>query len=69
MTTQYQNRITIDPDIMVGKPTIKSTRITIELILRQLAQGVTIQEMLDNYPRLTKEDIFAAIEYVRVYDP
>ncbi len=60
---QYQNHITIDPDIMVGKPTIKGTRITIELILRQLAQGITVTEILENYPRLTKEDVFAAIEY------
>ena len=63
MTTQYQNRITVDPAIMVGKPTIKGTRITVELILRQLAQGVTIPELLEIYPRLAKEDIYAAIEY------
>ena len=62
MTTQYQNRIVIDPEIMVGKPTIKGTRITVELILRQLAQGLTTKEILENYPRLTAEDIYAAIK-------
>jgi uncharacterized protein (DUF433 family) len=63
MTTQYQNRIVADPEIMVGKPIIKGTRITVELILRQLAQGIPVGEILQNYPHLTKEDIYAAIEY------
>ena len=63
MNNHYQNRIIIDPEIMVGKLVIKGTRITVELILRQLAQGMTIEELLKNYPHLIKEDIFAAIEY------
>lgn len=53
----------IDPKIMVGKPVIKGTRITVELILRQLAQGITFEEILNNYPHLTRRDIYAAIEY------
>ena len=48
---------------MVGKPIVKGTRITVELILRQLGQGVAIKDILVNYPHLKKEDIFAAIEY------
>lgn len=48
---------------MVGKPVIKGTRITVELILRQLAQGITIEKILQNYPHLTREDIYAAINY------
>lgn len=63
MTTKYQNRITIDPRVMVGKPIIKGTRITVELILRLLAQGETIEEILKAYPHLKKEDIYASLEY------
>lgn len=57
------DRIIIDPKIMVGKPVIKGTRITVELILRLLAQGMTIENILENYPHLHKEDILAAVEY------
>jgi len=63
MNTQHQNRITVDPKIMVGKPIIKGTRITVELILRLLAQGQTFEEILKAYPHLKKEDISAALEY------
>lgn len=56
-------RIVIDPKIMVGKPVIKGTRITVELILRLLAQGQTMENILENYPHLQKDDILAAIEY------
>jgi uncharacterized protein (DUF433 family) len=47
MKRKYQNRIVIDPKIMVGKPVIKGTQITVELILRLLAQGQTIEEILE----------------------
>jgi uncharacterized protein (DUF433 family) len=50
---------------MVDKPTIKGTRITVELILCQLAQGITVDEMLENYPHLKRADIVAAIEYAK----
>ncbi len=60
---KYLNRITINPKVMAGKPVIKGTRITVDLILRQLAQGLTIEEILDNYPHLKREDILAAIAY------
>jgi uncharacterized protein (DUF433 family) len=63
MTTQYQNRIVVNPKVMLGKPIIKGTRITVELILRQLAQGLTTKEILKNYPHITREDILAALEY------
>jgi uncharacterized protein (DUF433 family) len=56
-------RITIDPQIMAGKPVIKGTRITVDLILRLLAQGTTNEEILKNYPHLKKEDILAAMNY------
>ncbi len=48
---------------MMGKPVIKGTRIKVELILRKLAEGATESDLLDGYPRLTREDIRAAIEY------
>lgn len=64
MTTQsYKEKITADPDIMLGKPVIKGTRITVELILRKLSEGVSIDELLTAYPHLTKDDILAALSY------
>jgi uncharacterized protein (DUF433 family) len=58
-----QDRITIDPKVMLGKPVIKGTRITVELILRKLGEGATEEDLLDAYPRLTREDIQAAMIY------
>jgi len=60
MTT---DRIEIDPNVMMGKPVIKGTRIKVELILRKLAEGASQDDLLDGYPRLTREDIQAAIAY------
>ena len=65
MATVRYNRIVPDPRIMTGKPTIRGTRITIELLLRQLAQGVSIDDILRNYPRLQKADILAVLAYAR----
>jgi len=64
----YQNRIIVDPKVMVGKPVIKGTRITVELILKLLSQGITVDELISQkyYPHLRKEDIYAAIEYARI---
>jgi len=50
----------------MGKPVIRGMRITVELILRKLAEGATEADLLDAYPRLTGEDIRAAIAYVAV---
>jgi len=60
MTT---NRIQIDPAVMMGKPVIQGTRITVELILRKLAEGATESELLEDYPHLASDDIRAAIAY------
>ena len=57
------DRIEINPDIMLGKPVIRGTRITVELILRDLAEGGTEQDILAAYPHLTAADIKAAIAY------
>ncbi len=60
MTT---DRIEINAQVMMGKPVIKGTRVTVELLLRKLAEGATEGELLDAYPKLTLEDIRAAIAY------
>jgi uncharacterized protein (DUF433 family) len=57
------NRIQIDPNVMLGKPVIRGTRVTIELILRKLSEGSTEAELIATYPRLTSEDIRAALAY------
>jgi uncharacterized protein (DUF433 family) len=59
----YQKYITIDPKIMAGKPVIKGTRIPVDLIIKKLAQKMDIDEILKDYPRLTKESIQAALWY------
>lgn len=57
------DRIEINPEIMVGKPVIRGTRIPVELILRRLAAGFPEDEILRGYPRLSPEDIRAALAY------
>lgn len=60
---QLLDRITINPEVMVGKPTIRGLRITVEQILKALAGGITIQEILEDYPELEPEDIQAVLLY------
>lgn len=57
------DRIEIDPAVMLGKPVIRGTRIPVELLLRKLAEGATTEELLDAYPRLSSEDVRAALAY------
>jgi len=57
------DRIDVNPKIMLGKPVIRGTRVTLELILRKLGEGATEADLLDAYPQLKKEDIQAAIAY------
>jgi uncharacterized protein (DUF433 family) len=56
-------RISIDPNICFGKPCIRGTRIWVSLILDQLASGATSDQLIADYPQLTREDILAAIAY------
>ncbi len=56
------NRIIADQKIIVGKPVIKGTRIPVDLIIRLIAQGMTPQELLEDYPHLKKEDIKAVLD-------
>ena len=57
------DRIEINPKIMLGKPVIRGTRVTVELILHKLGEGATETELLDAYPQLKREDIQAAQAY------
>jgi len=59
----YTDRITIDPKILSGKPVFKGTRIPISIVLRMLRDGATFQKIIEEYPRLTEEDIKAALDY------
>lgn len=62
-TAMTTDRIAVDPAIMMGKPVIRGTRITVELILRRLAEGATDTDLLEDYPHITTEDIRAAVAY------
>ncbi|MBD2147130.1 DUF433 domain-containing protein [Sphaerospermopsis sp. FACHB-1194] len=57
----WQTRITIDPNILVGKPIIKGTRLAVEFIIDLLAQGWSNEEILRNYPGITIKDIQACL--------
>jgi uncharacterized protein (DUF433 family) len=57
------DRIQMNPRVMLGKPVLRGTRIPVELVLRKLAEGASEADILDAYPRLTREDIHAAIRF------
>ena len=59
----YKERIISDHRIMLGKPVIKGTRLTVELLLRKLAEGATILDLLTMYPNLQELDVLAALNY------
>jgi uncharacterized protein (DUF433 family) len=61
----WSERIVSDPEVLVGKPTIKGTRLSVELILDRLADGWTENDLLESYPRLTKEDLQAVFAYLQ----
>ncbi len=60
MTTQ---RIVRHPDILCGKPTISGTRISVECVLERLAAGNSVDDLLDEWPHLSRDDIRAALDY------
>ena len=60
---QLLERISINPNVCFGKPCIRGTRIWVSLILDYLASGMTVEEIIEEYPHLTHEDILAAIAY------
>jgi uncharacterized protein (DUF433 family) len=58
-------RITLDANVLVGKPVIRGTRITVEFVIGLLAQGWTEQDILSAYPHLAREDILACLAYAQ----
>jgi uncharacterized protein (DUF433 family) len=63
----YHDRIEKKPDVMLGKPVIKGTRIPLELIIRKLGEGSSIPDLLDAYPNIVEKDIHAALLYTAEY--
>jgi uncharacterized protein (DUF433 family) len=59
----WPERIIVDPEILAGKPVVRGTRLAVELILELLAAGQSEDEILANYPGLTREDILACLSY------
>ncbi len=60
---EWKDRITVDLEVLVGKPVVKGTRLAVEFVVDLLAQGWSEEEILRNYPRLTREDIRACLSY------
>lgn len=60
MTTE---RIEANPDVLMGKPVVRGTRVAVELVLRKLAEGATEADILDAYPKLEREDVQACLAY------
>lgn len=60
---EWKDRIVATPDTLVGKPRIKGTRISVELIVGWLANGWTFEQVLESYPNITREDILAALAF------
>ncbi len=56
-------RIIVDPEILAGKPVIKGTRISVEFVLELLSSGMSIEELLQEYPHLSREDVLASLKY------
>ena len=63
MSGVVADRIEINPDVMFGKPVVRGTRIPVELVLRKLSEGATETDLLEAYPRLTREDIQASLAF------
>jgi uncharacterized protein (DUF433 family) len=63
MATDWRQRITIDPAILLGKPVVRGTRLAVELILDLVASGWSFDDVLASYPGLTTEDIRACVAY------
>ena len=63
MANDWREYIVADPQVMMGKPVVQGTRITVELILEKLAAGETVDDLLVAYPRLARDDVQAALAY------
>jgi uncharacterized protein (DUF433 family) len=63
MAEELEKRIVSEPDVILGKPVVAGTRITVELILEKLAAGETVEQLLESHPRLTPEGIHGALAF------
>ncbi len=63
MGRKISKGIEVDPEIMLGKPLIEGTRIPVEMILEKLAQNISVDDILNDFPRLTRQNIQDALEY------
>lgn len=63
--TPISARISLDPDIMTGKPVVAGTRITVEFVIGLLAEGWSENDILSDYPHLTHDDVIACLAYAR----
>lgn len=63
MDVRWQDRIEVNPEVLTGKPVVKGTRLAVELIIDLLAQGWSDEEILLNYPQMSREDIHACLAY------
>ncbi|TAK28663.1 MAG: DUF433 domain-containing protein [Chloroflexota bacterium] len=61
----YEDRIVVDPAIMVGKPVVRGTRIPVELVLKHLSQNPDLSDLFAAFPRLTLDDVKACLEYAQ----
>jgi uncharacterized protein (DUF433 family) len=60
----WKDRIVVDPQVLVGKPIIKGTRISVELLLDRLSDGWSVEDLLASYPHLSRDDVQAALAFV-----
>ena len=63
MVEEWQDRIVVDPKVLVGKPVIRGTRLSVEFILDLLANDWTIEQILSEYPQLERKDVIAVLKY------
>jgi uncharacterized protein (DUF433 family) len=63
MVEEWQERIVVDPKVLVGKPVIRGTRLSVEFILDLLANDWTIEQILSEYPQLERKDVIAVLKY------
>jgi len=63
MPGDWQERIVVDPKVLVGKPLVRGTRLSVEFILDLLANKWTIEQILSEYPQLAREDVMAVLKY------
>lgn len=63
--SELLERVERDPEVMLGKPVIRGTRITVEILLEKLASGASIDDLLADYPALARDDVLAALAYAR----